>query len=488
MPPPRDGPPGGARAFADPRQLNLFEAPLLPTLNEADPRTANCVARDAWLAAGVPVFPCVIRGKDKVPVCKWRPLGENGGRRPLALDEAEDAWRLRGARDVMPGLDCEAVGAVVVDLDTKLGGVENFEALCRERGIDVGYCPMVRTPTGGLHLFFADPDGRWRNSASKLALGVDTRGAGGYVVGAGAFRRGFGVYEPQRPADLAEFIDVIASGRLPPPPPSLAELLDAHCLARARRAPLIRPTRASGTFSGPEREFGVDPTRPLTQSARLAGRASHNDELSAGLPERWTLEGALAAVAAAVPGTRNDIFAREAFTAGLRAQALGLAEDETVARLTEAAKAAGSDDAKTVDTITRCFSAGMAQAPGWPGEARAPAAGETSRNVPVIGPAHLRAPLDPLKAAKSRLRDTFLTATVRGSRRRIRDALVRTAVTIVDVQVRAKLAFTLAALLLKSGHSDAEIVEAVVACGLPRAHGLNVLRWTRKNVARGEVA
>ena len=178
-------------------------------------------AAGAWLDAGVPVFPVVMRGKGKVPACKWRPKDEDGRTRPLTLEEAEAAWRLRGDRGAMPGLDCQAIGGIVIDLDARNGGPLNFEALCGEHGIElalakagVGAAPYVRTPTGGVHYYFADPTGRWRNSTSKLAPGVDTRGVGGYVVAAGAIRRGVGVYEPVRPASLTEFIAAIASRRL----------------------------------------------------------------------------------------------------------------------------------------------------------------------------------------------------------------------------------------------------------------------------------
>jgi Bifunctional DNA primase/polymerase, N-terminal len=44
----------------------------------------------------------------------------------------------------------------------------------------------VRTPSGGLHLYFAAPAQRLGNTAGKLGRGIDTRGAGGYVVGPGS--------------------------------------------------------------------------------------------------------------------------------------------------------------------------------------------------------------------------------------------------------------------------------------------------------------
>jgi hypothetical protein len=209
-------------------------------------------AAHEWLSAGVPVFPVAMIDGEKRPIVKWRPLGDDGHTRPLTLDEATDGWRKAGS-NCMPGLDCQAIGALVIDLDTKKDGIANFEALCVECGIDVSDCPIVITPTGGKHLFFADPTGKWSNSASKLAPGVDTRSVGGYVVAAGAMRPGIGLYRAGRPADLREFIATIAAGRMPPVPPKLAALL-------AKSVSALRP-RPRG---------GDDPM-------------SVNDDLSAGL-------------------------------------------------------------------------------------------------------------------------------------------------------------------------------------------------------------
>jgi hypothetical protein len=44
----------------------------------------------------------------------------------------------------------------------------------------------VRTPGGGVHLYFSAPDQRLGNTAGKLGVGIDTRGVGGYVVGPGS--------------------------------------------------------------------------------------------------------------------------------------------------------------------------------------------------------------------------------------------------------------------------------------------------------------
>jgi hypothetical protein len=324
---------------------------MIPPTRETSAKATNRDAAHAWLDAGCAVFPCK---PDKTPLFPWR---------RLTLENTRRDWDRAYVADPMPGLDCQAAHAVVVDLDAKTNGIANFKTLCRERGIATGDGLMVRTATGGVHLIFDDPKARWRNSTSKIALGVDTRGFGGYVVAAGAYRDGCGFYEPVRPATLAEFIAVIAERRLKPPPQALAELLDAHCLPASMRMDRMRASARSCVAPIPVASVfaGASPI-PVSSVFRAVDVAAVNEDMSAGVNERWTLEGALAAVASAATGTRNDVFASEAFTAGLRAWALGLDPKQTIDALIDAAKLADSDDPKSVDTITRCFANGAAEA------------------------------------------------------------------------------------------------------------------------------
>ena len=71
------------------------------------------------------------------------------------------------------------IGLFVIDLDTS----KHPEATDWLES-NAPYLPETRqhrTKSGGLHLFFKHRDGL-RNSAGKLAPGVDTRGDGGYVI------------------------------------------------------------------------------------------------------------------------------------------------------------------------------------------------------------------------------------------------------------------------------------------------------------------
>lgn len=73
-------------------------------------------------------------------------------------------------------------GIVVVDVDPRHGGHDGM----RDASGRLGNLPpttRVGTPSGGYHLWCRLPEGvEVRNSAGKIAPGVDVRGDGGYVV------------------------------------------------------------------------------------------------------------------------------------------------------------------------------------------------------------------------------------------------------------------------------------------------------------------
>lgn len=75
---------------------------------------------------------------------------------------------------------------LVVDVDMKGGGLDSYTWLV-EQHADTGAFGdtyTVQTPGGGWHHYYWCPS-PVRNSASRVAPGIDTRGAGGYVVAAG---------------------------------------------------------------------------------------------------------------------------------------------------------------------------------------------------------------------------------------------------------------------------------------------------------------
>lgn len=104
----------------------------------------------------------------------------------LAGSPREDGSRRPPRRKMNVGiLTGEPSGIFVLDVDPKGGGVESMKALRAQHG-PLPQTFTVQTGTGGWHFYFQIPDFGVRNSASKIANGVDVRGDGGMVVGPGS--------------------------------------------------------------------------------------------------------------------------------------------------------------------------------------------------------------------------------------------------------------------------------------------------------------
>jgi hypothetical protein len=129
----------------------------------------------AIAARGIPVFPC------------WNAPGTDRHKRPLTKYGFKDAtpnanqirrWWGKEHPNALIGVPTgRASGVYVLDLDVKKGknGLDHVKDW-RE----LSPC-IARTGSGGVHVFFRS-DGTIRNSSDKIALGVDTRGEGGYVI------------------------------------------------------------------------------------------------------------------------------------------------------------------------------------------------------------------------------------------------------------------------------------------------------------------
>jgi hypothetical protein len=116
-----------------------------------------------------------------------------------------------------------------IDLDTKSG--TDSSAALRELALrhlfTIPATVVVLTPSGGRHLWLSGPpDAVVPNSASRLAPGIDVRGAGGYLVGPGS-RTEHGVYSTA--PGTAHLVPA-------PCPPSLLRLLTPPPRPRPRHA------------------------------------------------------------------------------------------------------------------------------------------------------------------------------------------------------------------------------------------------------------
>jgi hypothetical protein len=147
--------------------------PLIPVFRTlaSDPATA---ARQL-AGAGVPVFACVPGGKRPLP-------GSRGFLDATTNPNQIDTWwrRTPGANLAIP--TGRASGLVVVDVDVH--AVNGFHALRRAR--EAGLLPVplavVRTPSGGRHLYYPAQGGGEQRSWQAARAGIDFRGDGGYII------------------------------------------------------------------------------------------------------------------------------------------------------------------------------------------------------------------------------------------------------------------------------------------------------------------
>jgi RecA-family ATPase len=122
----------------------------------------------AFARRGWKVFPLSAGSKKPLP-------GSNGLDDATSDEETLERWH---TPELNWGLNCGASGIVVLDVDTKKGH-RGHESLAALRGSDLSPTYTVVTPSGGLHLYY---QGEGKSTAGKLGDGLDTRGAGGYVV------------------------------------------------------------------------------------------------------------------------------------------------------------------------------------------------------------------------------------------------------------------------------------------------------------------
>lgn len=127
---------------------------------------------------GVPIFPC---NKDKRPLC------EHGFK-----DATTNAWQIKVWWKKWPSAHYgiptgQITKLLVVDVDVK-NHVDGNEALweLQEKHGNLPDTVEVLSPSGGRHLYFTIPGNiETKNTVGLLGDGLDTRGDGGYVLGAG---------------------------------------------------------------------------------------------------------------------------------------------------------------------------------------------------------------------------------------------------------------------------------------------------------------
>src|ERR1700682_4071828 len=141
------------------------------------------------------VFP--LRPGTKKPAVQWSTPAPGA----YVIPEGEAYGVPTGARN----------GAWVLDLDRHEGapdGLASLSAYCSDNGVELPDTYTVRTPSGGLHLYWTHIEGI-RNKQGILP-GVDVRGEGGYVCAGGPYRVELDVPVAPAPEWL---IDMVTAGK-----------------------------------------------------------------------------------------------------------------------------------------------------------------------------------------------------------------------------------------------------------------------------------
>lgn len=198
------------------------------------------------------VFP--LRPGDKRPLANFKHWEERATRDPDQIYR----WWLYAPYNI--GVATGPSHLLVVDCDTARGvipppqwsnarsGLDVLRQLASEALADFPRTMVVRTPSGGIHLYFqAPPDQHLGNSASRLGWHIDTRGIGGYVVGPGSVCSGrFYVVVDRAPiAPLPTWITELLVPRRPSRPPvAQHERITSHYLRAILEGEVERVTSA----------------------------------------------------------------------------------------------------------------------------------------------------------------------------------------------------------------------------------------------------
>ncbi|MFI8530101.1 bifunctional DNA primase/polymerase [Streptomyces aquilus] len=175
-------------------------------------------------------------------------------------DRIRAAW---GAGAYNVGIATGPSGLVVVDLDVpkeKSGkgssdapnGATSFLALCERAGQPWPATYAVRTPSGGMHLYFIAPPGvHLPCTAKTVAPNVDTRAWGGNIVAAGSVTPN-GMYEVADRAPVAELPAWLLHRLRPAPTPAAVPAPLLIPGGATRRATVALEREAARVSKAPE--------------------------------------------------------------------------------------------------------------------------------------------------------------------------------------------------------------------------------------------
>ena len=208
--------------------------------------------KDAALAfarVGVPIFPCARGGK--------RPYTPAGFHDASCDAGVVRAWWARwpGANIGLPTGSASGLDVVDVDVSEATSGFEAFDRVSAA-GLVNGEFARVRTPSGGMHVYFPASVDRPQRCWQSASAHIDFRGEGGYVI---------------VPPSLLVTNDKRVSYRLATLSPSGAKAVDAVVLRDFLDPRPPRETSRSKARSGPDPHRLAQWVARLPEGARNAG-------------------------------------------------------------------------------------------------------------------------------------------------------------------------------------------------------------------------
>ncbi|MFX4273324.1 bifunctional DNA primase/polymerase [Pseudarthrobacter sp. J1738] len=151
----------------------------MPSISDLLAHTSRLTLPDAAVAfvtAGVPIFPCVPGEK--------RPLTAHGFRDASTDPDQISAWwgRWPAANIGIPTGPASGVDVVDVDIHGEESGFPALQRARRAGLIAPAWAGLVRSPSGGLHIYFPAAPEDGQSSWQVPRAHIDFRGAGGYII------------------------------------------------------------------------------------------------------------------------------------------------------------------------------------------------------------------------------------------------------------------------------------------------------------------
>lgn len=270
-----------------------------------------------WAKQGYPVFPCKPENKS--------PLVRDGFKAATTDPQLIEQWwsQFPNAMIGMPTGAASGITVVDVDVHGEVNGMPWFE----EHRADFADAPIVKTPSGGLHIYFI-ADGT-KNSASKIARGVDTRGDGGYVCVPPSVTTEGTYYGWHNPIDLF--------------PPRRMPAWVAEKLVAKEPA----PAPADNIAAAPD-------NRTIPADLPIMAMLTSHDRYA-----QQALENECRQLATCPQGGRNHALNRAAFSLGTLVGAGVLDRDVVIGRLFAAAASCGLVNADGRDSVLATISSGL---------------------------------------------------------------------------------------------------------------------------------